>query len=187
MDAHVYVVCQRVYLCVWGCICTCMYMEATCWCRVFPPIVSQLIFLRRGLSPNQILSGWIDRLTSELRGSAGLCLPHVKVIVSHDYNWYFVVPINKHGDLSSGHHACMTEILLTELISMTQLLLISHLHFLPFPSHPSCAFCGQSTLLFLGSFVHGSVIRTLLHPGFRAMSSGNFCGYSILHHYPKTK
>lgn len=164
-------------VCVGGCICTCMYIEARCWCQVLPSIVPQLIFLSRGLSLNQMLSGWIDCLTSERWGYACLCLPHVKVIVSHDYNWYFVV----------GPHACMTEILLTELISMTQLLLTSHLHFLPFPSHPPYAFCCQSTLLFLGSFVHGSVMGTLLHPSFRAMFSGNFCGYLVLYHHPKTK
>lgn len=158
---HVYVVCQCVYLYVCGgrCMSTCMYMEARCWCQVFSPIVPQLIFLRQGLPLNQMLSGWIDCQTSELRGSACLCLPHVKVIVSHDNNWYFVVLINRHGDRSSGPHACMTEILLTELISMTQLLLTSHLHFLPFtpslcflqPKHPAlsgllCAwFCNQNT------------------------------------------
>lgn len=134
-----------------------------------------------------MLSGWIDCLTSELRGSACLCLPQVKVIVSHDYNWYFVVLLNRLGDVSSGPHACMTEILLTELISRTQLLLTSHLHFLPFPSHLPYAFCGQSTLLFPGSFLHSSVTGTLLHPSFRAMFSGNFCGYLVLYHYPKTK
>ena len=115
--------------------------------------------------------------------------PMLRLWVSHDYNWYFVVLINRHGDLSSDPHACMTEILLTELIShkRPQLLLTSHLHFQPFPSHPPCAFCCQSTLHFLSSFVHGSLIRTLLHPSFRAMFSGNFCGYLVLYHHPKTK